>query len=48
VDRTADSIVTLLLFGINIGMVLYVLWRDTLRPRLRPRPPEPALEVPSA
>jgi hypothetical protein len=47
-DRMADSIVTLLLFGINIGMVLYVLWRDQLRPRLRPATPEPALEVPSA
>lgn len=48
-DRQADSVLTLLLFGINLGMVGYVLWRDQLRKRFRKAAvPEPALELPTA
>jgi len=48
-DTTVDAVLTLVLFGANIGLVLYVLWRDQLRRRLFPsRDPEPTLEVPVA
>jgi hypothetical protein len=48
-DRTVDSVLTLVLFGANLGLIGYVLWRDQLRRLLFPRrAPEPTLEMPSA
>jgi putative peptide zinc metalloprotease protein len=47
-DRTVDSVLTLILFGGNLGLVGYVLWRDHLRRMLRRSAPEPSLEMPSA
>jgi hypothetical protein len=47
-DRTVDSILTLVIFGANLGLIGYVLWRDQLRRRFRRSAPEPTLEMPPA
>jgi putative peptide zinc metalloprotease protein len=48
-DRTVDSVLTLILFGANLGLVGYVLWRDQLRRLLFPRrAPEPTVAMPPA
>jgi len=36
-DRTVDSVLTLVLFGANLGLIGYVLWRD--QPAAPPVPP---------
>lgn len=43
-----DSVITLTGFGINFGLIGYVLWRDHVRRLLRRGAPEPALEMPTA
>ena len=48
VDVTIDSILTLVVFGVNFGLLGYVIWRDQIRRRFFRRPAEPVLEMPPA